>query len=298
MKGRVGVVLVTYNSQQFIGKAIESCLKFGLPILVVDNASSDATVTEVASFTGVTLLRNDENRGFAGAVNQGFRQMDCEAVLLLNPDAYLVTDVEAMVSELKVAAAVGGMLVGADGKPQQGFAVRRLPTAAILALEALGINRIWRGNPLNRRYRCLDLDLEKPMDVDQPAGAFLMVRREAWLNIGGFDEQFFPVWFEDVDFCLRLKKAGYRIRYTPKVIAGHEGGHSVRSISDGQRQLYWYGSLLRYAAKHFQRGARIGLCAAVAGGSILRMITIPVLERSLRPFFVYVRVIRLAFRFV
>ncbi len=74
----------------------------------------------------------------------------------------------------------------------------------------LGLNRLWPGNPVNRRYRCLDLDLEAAADVEQPAGAFLLIRRDAWQALGGFDEGFHPIWFEDVDFLKRARDAGYR----------------------------------------------------------------------------------------
>ena len=297
MSSRVGALIVTYNSCKCVGRAVDSCLREGLDVVVIDNASEDGTANLVASLPRVKLIRNNVNRGFAAAVNEGFRRLDTECVLLLNPDAELVTDVAAMERELLDAGAVGGMLLGPDGKPQIGFTVRRFPTAVVLALEALGINRIWRGNPANRRYRCLDLDLNTAADVEQPAGAFLMVLREAWEKVGGFDERFFPVWFEDVDFCLRLKRAGYRIRFTPQSLARHEGGHSVRAISDEPRQLYWYGSLLEYVSKHFQAGPRRLVCAAIAVGGVIRMLAGVLLDRSVHAVVVYARVIRLAARF-
>ena len=296
MSLRVGAVIVTYNSRECVGRAIDSCLREGLKVVVIDNDSKDGTPDAVASHPQVDLVRNTENRGFAAAVNEGFRRLDTECVLLLNPDAELTTSVVAMERELRDVAAVGGSLVGSDGEPQIGFTIRRFPTAAVLALEALGINRIWRGNPVNRKYRGLDLDLNFPADVDQPAGAFLMVRRDAWERIGGFDERFFPVWFEDVDFCLRLKSAGYRIRYTPESVALHEGGHSIGRISDDSRQLYWYGSLLKYVAKHFETGGKRVVCAAIVLGGVMRMIAAVLLERKVHPVVVYAKVVRLAVR--
>ena len=77
----------------------------------------------------------------------------------------------------------------------------------------LGLNRIWPGNPVNRRYRTASPN--RLVDVEQPAGAFLMVRRSAWSALGGFDENFFPIWFEDVDFCKRLHDAGLKIVFLP-----------------------------------------------------------------------------------
>jgi GT2 family glycosyltransferase len=153
--------------------------------------------------------------------------------------------------------AAGGLLLHADGSPQIGFTLRRFPTWANQAFEIAGLNRLWGSNALNRGYRCLDLDLGKEQDVDQPAGAFLMVRRTAWAAIDGLDENFHPVWFEDVDFCYRLHLAGWRIRYTPEVKATHSGGHSVNKLSWRCKQMHWYGSLLKYAEKHWSgRGER------------------------------------------
>ena len=91
--------------------------------------------------------------------------------------------------------------------------------------------------------------------VDQPAGAFLMFSRAAWETVGGFDERFWPVWFEDVDFCARIKAAGFRTYYDPEACAKHSGSHSIRALSLENRERYWYGSLLEYAAKHYRSSA-------------------------------------------
>src|SRR5260370_1096278 len=84
--------------------------------------------------------------------------------------------------------------------------------------EVLLVNRAWPGNPWNVRYRCLDLDYRNTQEVDQPAGACLAVKRKAWDEISGFDEGFFPVWFEDVDFFRRLRDKGWKIVYSPAAL--------------------------------------------------------------------------------
>ena len=73
------------------------------------------------------------------------------------------------------------------------------------------MNRLWPGNPINWHYRCFS-DFAVPSEVEQPAGAFLMIRRDIWEQLQGFDEQFRPLWFEDVDYCWRAKETGYRMR--------------------------------------------------------------------------------------
>jgi hypothetical protein len=173
---------------------------------------------------------------------------------------------------------------------------RQLPTPAALALEALLLNRICPNNPVNRQYRGLGLDYRTRLEVQQPAGAFLMIRREVWKELGGFDERFHPLWFEDVDFCRRAVDRGYRFFYEPRAVAKHTGGHSIGSLSLEMRRFYWYRSLLKYSAKHFRPLAFRGVSLAVMFGSVVRGVTQTVQERHFRPTAGYAAVVRLASR--
>jgi GT2 family glycosyltransferase len=188
------------------------------------------------------------------------------------------------------------MLVDNHGNPQYGFMVRRFPSATALCFEALLINRVWPRNRVNWHYRCLDLDYSTPLEVEQPAGAFLMIRRDAWEKLGGFDEDFYPLWFEDVDFLKRAKDNSYQICFVPQAVAKHTGGHSIRKISLEFRQLYWYGSVLKYAAKHFSPGAEKAVCLAVIIGSVMRTVLGIPRHRSLKPIAVCGKVVKLAVR--
>jgi N-acetylglucosaminyl-diphospho-decaprenol L-rhamnosyltransferase len=183
----------------------------------------------------------------------------------LNPDALLETSLEALMECCRRpgVAGAGGKLVDAAGRPQTGFAVRRLPSPAALICEALLLNRLWPRNPVNWHYRCLGMSPMAMARVDQPAGAFLMFSRTAWKAVEGFDEHFWPVWFEDVDFCARIKSAGFRTYYDPEGVARHSGAHSIRSLSLENRERYWYGSLLKYADKHYCSPAFRTVCGAV-----------------------------------
>src|SRR5271157_332398 len=196
----IGIIIVTYNSESEIGPCLDAAVKSGADVVVVDNASRDGSAAE-ARRRGVRTVVNSTNRGFAAAVNQGAEVLNAPYVLLLNPDAVLESSLEPLreACDLPGAAGAGGRLVDASGRPQVGFMARGLPTPAALILEALVLNRLWPNNPVNRRYRGLGLDYTARMAVEQPAGAFLMVRRAAWQELGGFDEGFHPIWFEDVD---------------------------------------------------------------------------------------------------
>lgn len=290
-----GVVVITHNSAEVLPACLAAAAGRCGDLVVVDNASTDGTAA-LARASGARVVVNEENRGFAAAANQGLSLLDCEFVLLLNPDAVLETSLEPLVRACATpgVGAAGGKLAGDDGLAQRGFTLRRFPRAAELAAEVLLVNRAWPSNPLNRWYRCLDADLEQAQDAEQPAGAFLLIRREAWRQVGGFDESFFPVWFEDVDFCYRLRQAGWRIRYEPGAVARHRGGHAVLRMPWEERQAAWYGSLLRYAEKHLgPRQVRM-LAFAILVGVSLRVWPAVAAERSLRPLRSCWRVLRLA----
>jgi len=264
---------------------------------VVDNASSDDTVERVRARTGVRLIANPGNRGFAAAVNQGAREAgQPEFLLLLNPDAYLTTPLDDLIEASRRHGLAAGRLVGEDGRAQRGFSIRRFPTPAALVFELLGLNRMWPGNSVNRHYRYLDRDPDQPGPVEQPAGAFLMTRRDVWERLGGLDEQFHPVWFEDVDFCRRAVDAGYQIEYVPSVRARHTGGHSVGQVPRSYRAMYWCDSLLRYAVKHFPPLAYRGVCTAVIASAVPRMVAGIIQERSLAPVAMYFKIVKLASR--
>ncbi len=294
----VTVVIVTYQSADVIARCVASCLERAREVIVVDNASTDRTVEALQPYPQVRLIANAENRGFAAAVNQGVAIASCESILLLNPDAALLDGLDLLRTAAHQHGASTGRLLDAHGNYQRGFGIRRLPTPAALALEALGINRLFPNNPANRRYRCLDCNPSEPAFVEQPAGAFLLFQRTAWRQTGGFDERFHPAWFEDVDFCKRLLDKGFAIRFEPAAAAVHLGGHSARQLSWSTRERYWYGSLLKYAGKHFSRTGLAVVCLAVMGGALPRAVMGMIRFRSMEPVLVYATVFRLAVCFL
>ena len=267
------ILIVTYNSAHVIGECLAAAMATKAEILVIDNHSQDRTAEVVRGFP-VTLIANGENRGFAGAVNQGVRRTSAPYLLLLNPDAILATEIGTLRDLLRNpgVGAAAGLLTSETGRIQTGFSVRRLPTPAALGFEVLGVNRLFPSNPVNWRFRCFDLDLasDAVIPVEQPAGAFLMFRRQCWEELGGLDERFHPLWFEDVDFCARLKQAGYQILLASQVRAKHTGAHSILNMALEIRQIYWYGNVLRYSSKHFPPRGRKTVCASVIAGAGLR----------------------------
>jgi N-acetylglucosaminyl-diphospho-decaprenol L-rhamnosyltransferase len=269
------VIVVTYNSARHICPCLAALRdEVGWQRIVIDNASQDDTVTRAQKADPFAhIVSNSENVGFAAAANQGARLASGKILLFLNADAIAqpgALDALAKAFEEEGVGAVGGALSHKAGEVDRGFCVRGFPTILSMTAEILLLNRLWPSNAANRRYRCLDLDYGKAQDVDQPAGACLAVRRELWASLGGFDETFFPVWFEDVDLCRRIRARGLRILYCPNSIFLHSGGHSVTQLAIGDRQIFWYRNLLRYWRKHESRASVASLRAIVTLGMALR----------------------------
>lgn len=268
------LLIISHNSADCVDACLRAACGTDCRVIVIDNASTDGTLPAVRrAGSGIRFLANPQNVGFAAAVNQGLRSADTETVVILNPDV-LVTrssldNLMRAFADPRVGAA-GGKLVHADASTDAGFTVRRFPTLASMLAEVLLLNRLWHGNPWNRRYRCLNMDYAKEQEVDQPAGACLAVRRAAFDDIGGFDENFFPVWFEDVDFCRRLQDRGWKILYRPDAVFTHAGGHSVSKLSFLDRQAFWYTNLLRYFAKHHAAWQLFSLRVGILFGLLLR----------------------------
>lgn len=289
-------MIVTRNSEEVIGPCLDALAKMApqLTPVVVDNASTDDTLQRVRAHAGVRVIANRENRGFAAAVNQGVEVTDADLILLLNPDVNLLTAVDTLIEASVKYGLAAGKLVDIRGRAQAGFTIRRFPTPGSLIFELFGINRLWRSNPVNRRYRYLDKNLDEAGDVEQPAGAFLMFRRDVWRQLGGWDEEFHPIWFEDVDFCRRAVDAGFRIQYIPDAAANHVGGHSVTQVPASTRAGYWCASLIKYASKHFREPGYRAVCAAVVLSSVPRMVAGMILERSKAPISTYSKIVRFA----
>ncbi len=244
-------------------------------IVVVDNASDDGSLNFLTSDPGnERVLKNAENLGFAGANNMGWRSGSGDDVLFLNPDAFCAEGAVQLLSDTLSrepgAAAIAGMLCDLSGTPQAGFNIRTLPTVAAVASELLLLDEIWPGNPWSARYRMLGQDYSNIREVEQPAAACLMVRREMLEQIGGFDESFFPAWFEDVDLCKRIRDAGGRILFQPAARFTHVGGSSLRRLSREEFLVHYHSNQIRYFEKHLGQAAAARVRGLVLAGLRLR----------------------------
>lgn len=282
---RLDIVIVAWNNAPTIRRCLASLEPHRSPaihVVVVDNASKDATRDEARCFeaTGVSVIANASNRGFAAACNQGAQMGTAPAILFLNPDCEIqgdaLTALQRCLEANKQIAAVGARLVDADGAFQDGFAVRRFPRLMDFFAEALLLNQWMPRNPWNRRYRCLGFSSERSQTVEQPAGACLLVRRTSFEAVHGFDEGFYPAWFEDVDLCRRVHDQGGEIYYCAAATVRHVGGASVQVLPVGQSAELFFLNMIRYSKKHFGGVKTLFLRGCLVFGMLARLMILAV----------------------
>lgn len=232
-------------------------------LIVVDNsASADALPG------GMRLVRPGSNLGFAGGANRGVSESAAPLVLILNADAMPMPGaVEALVaafSEFADAAGIVPALYEPDGRSQHRWQLRPLPSPLSLLGECLGIAT---SGPAAAAAR--------GAAVAQPAAAALALRRDALLEVGGFDESFHPAWFEDVDLARRLCTAQRVLRYEPRARFVHHGGSSVPRLGYGPFLWIYHRNLERYARRHHGAAVAGLVRVAVFAGAVLRLGALP-----------------------
>jgi GT2 family glycosyltransferase len=257
------VGIINWNSGHWLKDCIESLLATSdvAEIVIVDNASTDRSLEDAAELGNHTkIIRNPSNLGFAGGVNQAFSVTSAPYLLILNPDIGVTSGVvdrmRRFLDAHPKAAAIGGH-VG------EGYLPRQLPTVGSLIRENLGI-----------RQRSPERVDQEPYEIEQAAAAALMVRRSAYLNVGGFDSRFHPAWYEDVDFCRQLKSAGWQVYFDPAARFLHKGGYSAEALGAGFAVAY-YRNQLRYVHKHMNGAAALAVRCSIVVGMAARTIAAP-----------------------
>jgi GT2 family glycosyltransferase len=249
---RVSIVVVSWNAREHLLACLSAlAARVTLPheVVVVDNASADGSAAAVrARFPAVTLIENADNPGFSRANNQGFRATRAPYVLVLNPDAEAAPGaVEAMAALLDARSEVG--VVGPrtrypDGRIQVSFGPAPAPRAE-WAQRRL-VRGVRRGDPLWLAHA--EAAAAREHEPAWVSASCLMARRTALDAVSGFDEGFF-LYQEDVDLCLRVRKAGWRIVFTPAAEAVHHLGASM-SRTPAEAALAYHRSHLRLYRKH------------------------------------------------
>jgi len=257
----ISICIVNWNTRDLLRnclKAIDSHPPVGeYEIIVVDNASPDASAQMVKEeFPRFRLLANSENLLYAKASNQALAMARGELVMLLNPDTEVKEGCLARLSEFlqnnPQAAAAAPRLRWPDGSIQP--SCRSFPKPRAILMDILRLSRVFPGCEICGEYRMTFFPHDSLREVDQPMASALMLKREALEEIGGFDEGF-PMFFNDVDLCFRLRQAGWKIFFLPEAEALHHYGSST---AQRKREMIAqsHESLLRFYRKHYRR--RVG----------------------------------------
>jgi N-acetylglucosaminyl-diphospho-decaprenol L-rhamnosyltransferase len=261
----VAVVLVTYESAGDLAACLGSLPAAAGPheleVVVVDNASRDASA-EIARRLGVKVLENPANLGLSRAIDIGAAATAAPWLLLANPDTRLAPGSLARMLETAAAdpaiGCVGPHLRNSDGSEYP--TGRRFPSILVGAAHA-ALGTVWPSNPATRRYHLADLDRSRPVQVDWVSGACMLVRREAYEAAGRFDAGYF-MYFEEMDFCLRLARAGWRVVYDPGAEVTHMLGGSTRSAP--YRKVWnHHRSALRFYRRRYAGDPRLLLLPVV-----------------------------------
>ncbi|MCS7190841.1 MAG: glycosyltransferase family 2 protein, partial [Fimbriimonadales bacterium] len=207
----LSICIVNWNTRELLRACLQSIYRYPpsepFEVIVVDNASSDGSAAMVcAEFPQVILIANTQNLGYARGNNQAIARAQGEFILLLNPDTEVFSDtLDQAIAFLRAhpdGGAIGARQLFPDGRVQA--SVRGFPTPANLLFEVSGLARLF---PRSRRlggYRMRWFRYDTVAEVDQPMATFLMTRRAVIQQVGLMDEAF-PLFFNDVDWCYRIR---------------------------------------------------------------------------------------------
>jgi GT2 family glycosyltransferase len=275
MKPNLSIIILSWNTKEYLQKCLTSLghrlNSSDYEIIVIDNASEDGSAEMVHEhFPSVKLVVNPTNTGYAAGNNLGISMAQANHILLMNSDIEVIENAPEVMADFldrnSSYGAVSSRMIQADGTVQR--SCTKFPTLLTLLLFDIDRNRLLRQTPPVQDYLMKKSNYLISMDVEQPPAAFFMITRETATSVGLLDEQFF-LFFNDVDYCKRIAKSGYRIRYLAEAMVIHHGGKSVAKEASYRTQ--WYIARYRYYKKWH----------GVAAGFLAKLVTtIVVLENG------------------
>lgn len=284
---QLSIIIVTYNSARHLPACLESISEqlkgVEYEVCVVDNASDDESGA-VARAAGerVRLVSNAANLGFSAAVNIGLRNTSGRYCMWLNPDTRVVGgDVRELLlhfDEEPGVGIIGPQLLNADGSVQ--LSCRSFPSYSTALFNRYSLlTRLFPQNRYSRRYLHTDWDHRAIREVDWVSGACLLHRRALLDDVGDLDELFF-MYIEDIDFCLRASRAGWKVHYHPGLRVLHHIAGSSRQVPYSMI-VELHKSIWRYYAKHFRRSPpKDAAAASVIWGRCAGMLARAALKRG------------------
>lgn len=271
----VSIVIVNFESGDHLRACIAS-LEQGLgqalaEVVVVDNGSSDDSVAGIEDLDWVEVVRNPGNPGYGAACNLAAKLTKADWIWFLNPDTVFhpnsLGDLAKAAESLDQGGVFGPRILNPDGSLQP--SCRVVPDWKIAVAHAL-LGVVYPSNRFTRQYLMQDLNRDVVQEVDWVSGAAMLVRREAFEQIGGFDERYF-MYVEDLDLCDRIRSAGWKIYYHPVSTVVHHIAGSTRR-APYLMIAHHHKSALRYAWIRSRGTPRVLLVPLVAAGLAARLI--------------------------
>ena len=301
----LSVIIVSWNTKGLLLQCLTSIYgrigEQGVEVFVVDNGSTDGSREAVQEkFPNVKLIQNEKNLGFAIANNKALRLSKGKYLLLLNPDTQVKEGaVEALISFMEIHPDVGiagAQLLNSDGSKQNSIA--NFPSLATELLNKSFLRRLFP-----KRFPGKEREHPNPIEVDSVIGACMMVKRDAMEQVGLLDEDYF-LFLEETDWCLRMKKVGWRIYHVPQAEIVHFQGKTANLVR-GKAKIEYYRSLYLFFEKH--RGAMQSMILKVLFfirfsmdfivAALPCLFTLFMQERFKRRLFTYGRLVYWHFRF-
>lgn len=272
------VVIVSFNTRDLTVRATEAACEAArghqVRLVVADNGSTDGTPEAIRSaYPGVEVTVYPDNPGYGTALNRAFQQTSQRTCLALNSDILLYPNALRILADFLKrhpdCGLVGPVLFYPDGRPQA--SAKRFPSLGFALAEVAGLHSLCPENRWVRRFYYAGQDLIANPWVETVSGAAMLIRGDAFRQVGGFDEGF-RMYFEETDLCRRLHDAGYRVAICPQATAVHwHGGSTVQTTV---RQVEYYLSYIRFFRKHQGPGPARILAVAIAASTILRMLAL------------------------
>ncbi len=240
---KLSIIIVNYQSEQYLKKCLASFFRFNpgidFEMIVVNNDPQEKLEKMKEKFPEVILINSNQNKGFGAACNLGVKNSQGDLLFFLNPDTEILGSLKPIIEVFEKnpeVGAVGPRLLGKDGRTQE------WSTGVEVSFLDLVRNNLW----LSRSRKIWESPV--PRETFWISGAALFASRKVFSEIRGFDKDFF-MYFEDNDLCRRIRQAGKKLLYFPKVTIRHLGG---KSSHDYQKQKeYFFTSQDYYFQKHF-----------------------------------------------
>ena len=256
MKADLSVLIVNYNSREYLSNCIDSIFlsktDLRLEVIVIDNNSNDNSIKLIESIDNrILIIKNDNNLGFSKAVNIGLQKCDAKYVCILNPDTIIGSDcisgVLKYMDQKEDIDCISPKIVNPNGTLQISCK-RSLPKIRDSFFKLIGFDKFFPSNKFFSRYNLLYLDENKTHQVEVISGACMFLRKKTIDLVGYFDESFF-LYGEDIDYCHRMNKLQMKVVYFPNYEVTHFKGVSAES-RPYQVIFEFHDSMIKYFIKY------------------------------------------------